>query len=400
MISTKEKVLMKQLSIFLVVFFVTFSSLAQSNRKEIEIDKGNRYSKKSSVPLSLYYAKATHMKLSNDSDLTYVQWIEYDDYIPAWELSENDGKKTVYVQYKLASGEETEVFSDDILLDTQAPTDISIEFDIDGEYFTDPSMKVPVFITAKGAKYMKLSNSSSFYGAKWTIFKEEIEDWVLEAGDDGPRFIYARFKDVAQNESNTIKVMITVDRKAPFLCAVNINNGDKYTINQDRMVDLELTARGADFMMISVDEKFSDAKWQPYESSLKYQLDEEDGEKTIYVKYKDLAGNESEVSSDKIIQDLTPPKECQVIMDGGAETTSETNKLVTLQLTTTDDTEFVMISNTEHLYGAKWQLYKPSVRWKLAGEDDGERTVYVKYKDKAGNVSGIFSDSIMLQRQF
>ncbi|MGB0523048.1 MAG: hypothetical protein ACPGJS_08815 [Flammeovirgaceae bacterium] len=392
---------MKQLSIFLIIILAAFTTFAQPKKKEIEIDKGNRYSKKSNVPINLYYSKAVQMKISNDSDLTYVKWIEYDEYIPSWELSEGDGKKTVYVQYKLASDEESEVFSDDIVLDTQPPTNLSIEFDVDDKkYFTDPSLKIPIYIQAKGAKYMKLSNSKSFYGAKWMIFKEEIEEWELASGEDGPRFVYARFKDVAQNESNTINAKIIVDTQGPFLCAVTINNGDKYTIHQDRNIDLTFTARGADFMKIGTDEKLSDAKWQAFEPNLTYQLDETDGEKTIYAKFKDHAGNESDLVSDKIIQDLTPPKDCQVVIDGGSESTSHLDKIVSLQLTTTDDTKFVMISNTEHFFGAKWQLYTPTTKWKLAGEDDGERTVYVKYKDKAGNVSGIFSDSIVLQRQF
>lgn len=392
---------MKQLFILSICLTFAFSSIAQSTQKNIELDKGNRYTKKDAVSLKLYYPKAVKMKVSNNSDLTYVTWIEYDDYIPLWQLSEEDGKKTVYVQFKLASGEETEVFSDDILLDTTPPSDITIEFDVDDQkYFTDPSMKVPLFIQAKGAKYMKLSNTKSFYGSKWMIFKEEIEDWTLAEGEDGPRFVYGKFKDVAQNESPVVHVQINVDRQAPFLCGVTINNGDKYTIHQDRNVDLALTVRGADFMKIGTDEKLKDVEWEPYNSTKKFQLDEEDGLKTIYVRYKDVAGNESETVSSKIFQDLTPPKECQVVIDGGAESTSHIDKMVSLQLTGTDDVEFVMISNTEHFYGAKWQLYKPSLQWKLAGEDDGERTVYVKFRDKAGNVSGIFSDSIVLQRQF
>lgn len=391
---------MKQLSIFILAFLLAFVSFGQIDKKQIEIDKGNRYTKKPNVPLALYFPKAIKMKVSNSSDLTYVKWIEYDDGVPSWELSENDGKKTVYVQYKLASGEESEVYSDDILLDTQGPSDISIEFDIEGEYFTDPSMKVPLFIQAKGAKYMKLSNTKSFYAIKWKLFKEEVDEWHLAVGEDGPRFIYAKFKDVAQNESDVIKVSIKVDRQAPFLCAVSINNGARYTINQDRKLDLELTTRGADFMKIGIDEKLSEAKWEVFNPFLKYQLDKEDGLKTIYVKFKDIAGNESATVSSKIFQDLTAPKDCQVVMDGGAESTSEHNKFVSLTLKGTKDVEFVMVSNTEHFYGAKWRLYTPTLKWKLAGEDDGERTVYVKFKDKAGNVSGIFSDAIMLQRQF
>lgn len=391
---------MKQLSIFILALLSCFVSVGQIDKKQIEIDKGNRYTKKPTVPLNLYYAKAVKMRLSNNNNLTYVNWVEYDDYIASWELSENDGKKTVYVQYKLGTGEETEVFSDEILLDTEAPSNITIEFDIDGEYFTDPSMKVPLYIQAKGAKYMKLSNSSSFYANRWMIFKEEIDEWKLAEGEDGPRFIYAKFKDVAQNETEVIKVSITVDRQAPFLCAVAINNGDKFSINQDRNVSLDLTARGADFMMIGTDENLSNGKWEAYSPDATFQLDEEDGLKTIYVKYKDVAGNESKVVSSKIYQDLTAPKECQAVMDGGAESTSEPNKYVSLALTAPKDVQFVMISNTESFYGAKWRLYTPNVKWKLAGENDGERTVYVKFKDRAGNISGIFSDSIMLQRSF
>ena len=388
---------MKQL-ILLIVMFSAFNAQAQLNKKQIEIDKGNRYSKSPTVPITLYYHNAQFMKISNKSDLTYEDWIEYDEFIESWELSENDGKKTVYVQFKLKSGEVTEVFSDDILLDTTPPTDLSIEFDVDGEYFTDPSLKIPLYIQAKGAKFMKLSNTPSFYATRWEIFKEEIEEWHLASGEDGPRFVYVKFKDVAQNESQVINAKIIVDRQAPILSAVTINNGEKYTINQDRNVELELTSRGADFMQVGLDEKLSGAKWQAYEPKMTFQLDETDGMKTIYAKFKDNAGNETKIVSSKIYQDLNAPKECQVIIDGGAPKTSHIDKQVQLELKATEDTEFMMISNTEHFFGARWQLYKPNTQWKLAEEENGERTVYVKFKDKAGNISGIFSDSILLER--
>jgi len=43
-----------------------------------------------------------------------------------------------------------------------------------------------------------------------------------------------------------------------------------------------------------------------------------------------------------------------------------------------------------------WQRFTPEKRWRLRGKEAGKRTVFVQLKDRAGNTSGVFEDSIKL----
>jgi hypothetical protein len=60
------------------------------------------------------------------------------------------------------------------------------------------------------------------------------------------------------------------------------------------------TFSGVESMMISERSDFKDATWEAYTTTKSYTFSTE-GEKTIYIKYKDKAGNESEVYSKSIV---------------------------------------------------------------------------------------------------
>lgn len=385
-------------------FFLSLSSaFAQTeigNDVKVRIQNGDSYTNTRLVSLEFNQKKAVLMQVSQSGGFLHENWIDYDESIQSYELTGMDGKKMIHVKFKLKSGEITEVFTDDIILDTEPPKNMKLEFDMDGEYYNDTTLETVIYIDAKDAKFMKLSNSKSFYADKWQVVKEDI-DWTLAPGDDGPRYVFAKFIDAAQNESETIFIKLILDREAPIGGAIEINGGNKFTIQQDKKVDLKLIARNADFMKVGIDEKFIDAEWQPYTHEIKkFSLGEEDGDKTIYVKYKDLANNETEAFSAKILLDTTPPNDCQVKIDGDADATSEINKKVMLTFSATEDTKWVLVSNKSSFWGAKWRIYSPSLAWQLDEEENGERTVYVKFRDEAGNVSKVFTDKIMLNRGF
>lgn len=399
----KNKMTRNYINIVAFFFLSLSSAFAQTkigSDVRIRIQNGDSYTNTPSVSLEFNHEKAVSMQISQSGDFLHENWIDYDESIQSYELTGEDGKKTVYVKFKMKSGEITDVFTDDIVLDTQPPKNMKLEFDMDGEYYNDTTLETVIYIDARDAKFMKLSNTKSFYGDKWQVVKEDI-DWTLAPGDDGPRYVFARFIDAAQNESETIFIKLILDREAPIGGGIEINGGDEFTIQQDRKVKLKLTARNADFMKLGVDEKFIDAEWQPYTHEIKdFPLGEEDGEKTIYVKYKDMANNQTETFSAKITLDTTPPNDCQVKIDGDAEVTSEINKKVMLTFSATEDTKWVLVSNKSSFWGAKWRTYNPSLAWQLDEEENGERTVYVKFRDEAGNVSKVFTDKIMLNRGF
>ncbi|HBV99394.1 MAG TPA: hypothetical protein DEF36_20435, partial [Desulfotomaculum sp.] len=106
--------------------------------------------------------------------------------------------------------------------------------------------------------------------------------------------------------SGTISDSITLDTTAPTGGSISINGGDTYTTSTT--VTLTLSATGASEMMVSEDSGFSGASYEAYATSKSFTLSSGDGTKTVYVKYRNAAGNEtSGTISDSITLDTTAP---------------------------------------------------------------------------------------------
>ena len=105
----------------------------------------------------------------------------------------------------------------------------------------------------------------------------------------------------------------------------------------------------------------------------------------------DKAGNTADI---KEIPDTTAPTGSVKINKGAAKTKS---LRVKLSLSGTDNTggtglSSMCVSNTKRC--TKWQPYSTTKAWTLSKGKAGTRTVYVRFKDKAGNVSAVYRDAI------
>lgn len=110
---------------------------------------------------------------------------------------------------------------------------------------------------------------------------------------------------------------------------------------------------------------------------------------SAYVSY----GGNAESSSDFGI-DLTAPTSPTISIDGGAADTSDTG--VTLTLSASDALSGMadmIISENSNFSGAVWEAYNTSKNFTLTG-GGGTKTVYVKFRDEAGNESSTVSDTI------
>jgi hypothetical protein len=153
-------------------------------------------------------------------------------------------------------------------------------------------------------------------------------------------------------------------------------------------------------MMLSGEKDLNNAQWVSYTTVAEYIFEEGDGTKEVFVKFKDIAGNETGIFTDAIILDTTPPQECEFNIDAGAGITKDINKKVILTFNAEGATH-MLVSNYGDFRSARWQLYRPKmVGWQLEGEEDGNKVVYVRFRDEAGNVSTIFRDDIELKRGF
>ena len=274
----------------------------------VSINGGAAYTNDTAVTLTLSAAGAAKMMVSGSSGFTGA---EYEDYAPgrSFELSSGDGLKAVYVKFKDAAGNETAAaISDTIILDTQGPS-VSL-----GSTAVSPTnaSAIPVtigfseavtgftaedIIIGNGSKGT-LNGSGSAYSIDITPTAqgEVTVDIGAGAAQDG----------AGNGNTAASRLAITYDSLPPESGSVSINGGAAYT--NDTAVTLTLSAADAVKMMISGNSGFAGAAYEDYATGKSFELSSGDGVKTVYVKFKDAAGNETDGTlSDTITLDTQRP---------------------------------------------------------------------------------------------
>lgn len=95
--------------------------------------------------------------------------------------------------------------------------------------------------------------------------------------------------------------------------------------------------------------------------------------------------------------DTSAPSGSVTIAAGSAGTSSTS---VTLTLTTNDNVDSsgqieMQVSNVSNFAGASWEAFASSKNWTLTS-GEGTKTVYVRFRDRAGNTSSSVSDTVAL----
>ena len=109
---------------------------------------------------------------------------------------------------------------------------------------------------------------------------------------------------------------------------------------------------------------------------------------------RDLVANtESPIKSQTYTIDLTLPTGT-IIINGGAASTESPNVTLTLSCSDNISCSQMQFSNDDTTYSTP-EAVGTSKAWTLSGWN-GNKTVYVKYKDTAGNWSNSFTDDILL----
>jgi photosystem II stability/assembly factor-like uncharacterized protein len=257
-------------------------------------------------------------------------------------------------------------------------------------------------------------------GASWTPINNGIQGLTVECiaiGSREPLKIYACVKGGGLWEMTRTDVQDY---------SISINDGDLYT-NQTA-VQLSLTAPpGTTEMLVSNDGGFAGATWEPFQAQRSWTITEYGANpipRVVYAKFK-TNGLTSGLYQDDIVLDVSPPTGSVILTDtvegavslaygkteamipAPSKIMSHTVLLpismrnyrpgyvyVGLTLSAVDDLSGVsemLISDQADFAGAEWEAYVPETnRWL---RDDGGATVYVKYRDRAGNESQVYSDT-------
>jgi len=353
------------------------------------INNGSSYANQSQVTLTITASDSNgivSMEFSNDN----TNWSSPEAYTTtkSYTLPTGDGTKTVYVRYTDTAGNISAAVSSSIILDTTKPTGT---ITINSGAIATNQQSVTLTLSASdtsGISKMEFSNDGISWSAPeaYTTTKQ----WLLPPGD-GTKTVYVRYTDIAGNVSNAISDSIIYSTEGAT-GSLKINNNSLYTNTTAVTLTISATsASGIATMSFSND----GTNWttpEAYATTKSYTLPTGDGTKTVYVKLKDNAGNESIVSS-SIILDTTKPTGT-ITINSGSTHTNNTTVTLTLSASDTSGISKMEFSND----GTNWttpEAYTTTKSYTLP-TGDGTKTVYVRYTDTAGNVSNAISSSIIL----
>ena len=264
---------------------------------------------------------------------------------------------------------------------------ISIE---NGKVYSS-SRTVTVYITASDdAKLYQMSDNPNFIGAVWNPIPP-TRSWIFDS--DGEKRLYAKFADANGLESAPISDSIVVDTTLPANGSVSINNSASAT--NSTMVTLTLSATDATTsvsqMKISNNPDFTDSSWETFASQRSWTVPPGDGNKTVYVKFRDVVGNETDTVLASIILDTAMPDTPSIRIQEGSYTNNSQIHLIL----SASGASTIKISEDPNFTGSSPVPYATGVSWNLTA-GDGNKTIYVKFIDEADNETNPVSDSVVL----
>ena len=227
-------------------------------------------------------------------------------------------------------------------------------------------------------------NSASYYGVFYWEPNDRVVYYVSSNGGLGVR-------PVLSLESSVIVTGGKGTYEEPYQIGNNafiLDDGNKYVSNKSNVGLRMLSTGDASSMCISVNTSGCD-NYIDYADS--YTMDwssYEDGDYTVYAYYKNSEGEVIASMSRSIILDKTAPSNNSVSI--GDE--SGLDRTLTIS---SEGADFMCISNISSNVSdcTDWVDYSTSYDWRLTG-GEGEKTVYVFFKDDAGNVGEVASDTI------
>jgi len=213
-------------------------------------------------------------------------------------------------------------------------------------------------------------------------------------------FIYVRFVGGNGATSDCTMLSFSHDDEAPRSYEIRINDGASLTNNAKVSLRLVSDYNAKEVYVTNTENCGNFGTWHAYSSivDMQWDLDKYNAVNTVYAKFRDEAGNESPCVQASIVHDNTPPTGSFKINYDAEKTVSAS---VTLNSSVFGATKMAIFDSTSDCsFGTtnSWQTYSPLVNWILPSRNTTASpwaTVYVKFKDEAGNETICLSDTIL-----
>ena len=115
--------------------------------------------------------------------------------------------------------------------------------------------------------------------------------------------------------------------------------------------------------------------------------------KTVYLKLGDWANNETEARTAEVLLDNQDPVIQTFVIDKNNIYANKRN--VKLHIESDDASEMIISNYPSFTHQSIWQNFQEDINW-ILDYKEGIKKVYIRLKDKAGNTSPTYLDSIIL----
>ena len=274
--------------------------MAAPTYPKIEINSGVKVTSNKLLNLSLFAIGATEMLVDTTANFINTSWQPYRTSMQFAVADE--GNAVIYAMFRNESKEMTPIVSSSIKVDTSVPELISLS--INGGVSIVRAKEVLLNITARGVSYVKILGDISNPVTEWVPFKSQFNLILTPATGEKKIAVYLQ-NDTLFEVQGDIKCTYDpfVDIEPPRVSLFVINNKNAITYTKDVILNIQVT--GATFMMLSEDDKFSDAIWEEYTTTKLFSLSDGYETKFVYARFRDNSGNTS--STEAYIDYLPSP---------------------------------------------------------------------------------------------
>jgi len=370
----------------------------------IVIQDGIKYTTTRDVILKLKAVNAGQMFIDGDviDDVTTFEFIPYKEQVSV-KLSSGDGEKRIGVLFRSDLGIQSDRIQNTIKLDTTNPVILSVTSmdsidpqDNDGIYH--PGQFIIISAVVKSGEddiSGKIRVQSEAIGYDSGEQKMEKKDdfkytWDTRSLQDANDYIVrVEFTDAAGLKAENTNLKIVLSSLIPKPGQLIINNGDKTTESVFAKINIFVVDVTSIFISGDVIDDVSTFQWIPYQTNLVVTLSGGDGQKTVSVKFKNSAGNESSVVTASIKLDRKSPYDIGLIIANTDEDAKSrksdkfaTSRKVFLGLSAKNATEtYISGDVTEAFNTFRWVSYSPEMSVDLT-EGDGRKVVNAKFRNQ------------------
>jgi hypothetical protein len=267
------------------------------------------------------------------------------------------------------------------------PNNLSVNIE-NGETYTR-FQSVRLYLEADNAIEVRIGDKENLQDEPWQGFSP-FSDYTLPSGD-GTKRVYVQFRDEFGNLSSVINDSIQLQTSVEGYIGVWINEGEALT--NDYNVVLSMLYPGATHMKISDRSDFLNSFWEPYTELRKFSFDQEDGLKTIYVRYRGGNADSDKTYSASIVLDTTGPEVTMQINNGALKTNNINLRLNFQPIQTPSEMQLEEDGTFDE--ESTWIKFSNPYTF-LISKGDGEKEVYARFRDELGNVYGPISAQIEL----